>query len=252
MTVVHILLMLVAGFAAGAINAVAGGGSFFTFAALVAAGLPTLDANATSAAALAPSNVTIALGYRSELRENLAATVSFSLIGLVGGALGAWILILIGDDGFRPLVPWLLLIATLTFALSDRLRALIAPWAGGNGAMARAVGVGVMMVVSVYGGFFGAGMGIMMLAALAILEGGDYHRANAIKNIAAMIIQLISALVLIAGGLVHWSHALVVMVASIAGGYSGVGLARRVPLPVIRFTVIGAGALLTIVFFLRR
>jgi uncharacterized membrane protein YfcA len=251
MTVVDIVLLLISGFAAGAINAVAGGGSFFSFAALVAAGLPTLDANATSAAALAPSNVAIAIGYRSELREHFRDIVAFSLIGLAGGALGAYILIALGDAGFRPLVPWLLLAATLTFALSNRLRAVIAPWAGGNSVAALAVGYVVMTVVSVYGGFFGAGMGIMMLAALAILEGGDYHRANAIKNIVAMLIQAISAIVLIAGGLVHWSQALVVMAASIAGGYFGVGLARRVPLPVIRAAVIIAGAVLTLIFFRR-
>lgn len=252
MTLLDIVLLAIAGFAAGAINAVAGGGSFFTFAALVAAGLPTLDANATSAAALAPSNVAIAIGYRSELRQHFRDVVAFGLIGVAAGALGAWILILIGDDGFRPLVPWLLLVATLTFALAGRLRAVVAPWAGGNGAAARAVGYGVMTVVSIYGGFFGAGMGIMMLAALAVLEGGDYHRANAIKNIVAMLIQAISAVVLIAGGLVHWPQAVVAMAASVAGGYCGVALSRRVPLPVIRFTVVAVGAALTAVFFLRR
>jgi len=251
MTIIDAVLLLISGFAAGAINAVAGGGSFFTFAALVAAGLPTLDANATSAAALAPSNVAIAIGYRSELRTYFRDTVAFSLIGLCGGALGAYILIALGDAGFRPLVPWLLLVATATFALSNRLHAMLAPWAGGNGLAAPVVGYAVMTVVSIYGGFFGAGMGIMMLAALAILEGGDYHRANAIKNIVAMLIQAISALVLIAGGLVHWSHAFVVMASSVAGGYFGVGLARRVPLPVIRAAVVVAGAALTLVFFLR-
>jgi uncharacterized protein len=251
MSILHVVLLLIAGLAAGAINAVAGGGSFFTFAALVATGLSALDANATSAAALAPSNVAIALGYRRELRENLRDTIAFSLIGLAGGAVGAWVLILIGDAGFRPLVPWLLLIATLTFTFSERLRALIAPWAGGKSRLAVTIAYGIMTVVSVYGGFFGAGMGIMMLAALAILESGDYHRANALKNIVAMVIQAISAIVLIAGGLVHWSPALVVMGASIVGGYLGVGLARRVPLPIIRATVIAAGAALTVIFFLR-
>jgi len=247
----QMLLLAVAGFAAGAINALAGGGSFFSFAALVATGLPALDANATSAAALAPSNVAIALGYRSEVREHFRDMILFSLIGAVGGALGALGLIWVGDEGFRPLVPWLLLVATLLFAFSAQIRALIAPWAGQRSVLATMVAYGVMTMVSIYGGFFGAGMGIMMLAALAILESADYHKANAIKNIAAMLIQAISAGILIAGGLVHWPQGLVTMGSSVIGGYVGVGFARRVPEKIIRAVVVTAGAVLTIIFFLK-
>jgi uncharacterized membrane protein YfcA len=247
----QIALLMVAGFAAGTINALAGGGSFFSFAALVATGLPALDANATSAAALAPSNVAIAFGYRSEVREHFRGAISFSLIGVVGGALGALGLIWIGDAGFRPLVPWLLLTATLLFAFSAPIRAAIAPWANAKSALAVAVAYVVMTVVSIYGGFFGAGMGIMMLAALAILESGDYHKANAIKNIMAMVIQAISAGILIAGGLVRWPQGLVTMGSSVVGGYLGVGLARRVPEKIIRAVVVTTGAVLTAVFFLK-
>jgi uncharacterized membrane protein YfcA len=249
--IAEVLLLAMAGAAAGAINALAGGGSFFSFAALVAMGLPALDANATSAAALAPSNVVIAIGYRSEVREHFRGMIAFSLIGVAGGALGAFGLIGIGDAGFRPLVPWLLLIATLLFAFSAQIRAAIAPWAGGKSLPAVAGAYGAMTVVSIYGGFFGAGMGIMMLAALAILESGDYHKANAIKNIVAMLIQAISAGILIAGGLVHWPQGLVTMGSSIVGGYLGVGLARRVPQKMIRAVVVTAGAALTVIFFLK-
>jgi uncharacterized protein len=251
MTITQVVILLVAGFAAGAINAVAGGGSFFTFAALVAAGLPTIDANATSAAALAPSNVAIAIGYRAELRAFFRDIALFSGLGLAGGGVGAYLLIVLGDAGFRPLVPWLLLIATLTYIFSNRLRAVLAPWVGLNNASARVFAFVAMGLVSIYGGFFGAGMGIMMLAALAILEGGDYHRANAIKNIVAMLIQAISAIILIAGGLVHWWEAFVVMLSSVAGGYLGIAFARRVPPAAVRAIVIAAGTVLTVVFFLR-
>jgi uncharacterized membrane protein YfcA len=108
-----------------------------------------------------------------------------------------------------------------------------------------------MAIVSVYGGFFGAGMGIMMLAALAILESGDFHKSNAIKNVVACLVQIVSAGLLIAGGLIHWPHALVTMAASIAGGYLGVRIARRVPEKIIRTVVVTVGAALTVVFFLR-
>lgn len=247
----QLLVLVVAGMAAGAINAVAGGGSFFSFAALVAAGLPALDANATSAAALAPSNVVIAIGYRAEVRKYFRDMVVFSLIGLAGAAVGAFGLIAVGDEGFRPLVPWLLLVATILFAFSTQIRTAIAPWAGGKSRLAIVIAYGVMTVVSIYGGFFGAGMGIMLLAALAILESGDYHRANAIKNVVAMLVQIISAGILIAGGLVHWPQGLVTMGSSIVGGYLGVGLARRVPEKIIRAVVVTAGAALTVVFFFR-
>jgi uncharacterized membrane protein YfcA len=251
LSVLQILLLTVAGFAAGAINALAGGGSFFSFAALVATGLPALDANATSAAALAPSNVAILLGYRSEVREHSRHMLLFSLIGAVGGAIGAFGLIWVGDDGFRPLVPWLLLTATLLFAFSEKIRAFIAPWAQGKSLPAAISAYVVMTLVSIYGGFFGAGMGIMMLAALAILESADYHKANAIKNIVATVIQAISAGILIAGGLVHWQQGFVAMGASIVGGYVGVHFARRIPPKIIRAVVVAAGAGLTVIFFLK-
>lgn len=250
MSLSDILLLIGAGIAAGAINSMAGGGSFFSFAALVAAGLPTLDANATSAAALAPSNVVIVGGHGAELREHARAMVGFALIGIVGGAIGAAILVAIGDDGFRPLVPWLLLVATLLFAFSAQLRRLM-PSTGQSGPAAKALGFATMLAVSIYGGFFGAGMGIVMLAALAVLEDGDYLRANAVKNVVAMLIQAISAAILIATGLVHWPQGLIVMAASSIGGFLGVRLVRKIPQNAIRAGVVVAGAALTLVFFLR-
>jgi uncharacterized protein len=250
-TLLQILLLVLAGFAAGMVNAVAGGGSFFTFAALVFGGLPTLDANATSAVALTPSNVAIVVGYRAEVRKYFREMLPFLMLGTIGAAAGAWLLIAIGDEGFRPTVPWLLLVATVLFAASVRINRLIAPFAASSTAAARVLAFLLMAIVSVYGGFFGAGMGIMMLAALAILESGDFHKSNAIKNVVACLVQIVSAGLLIAGGLIHWPHALVTMAASIAGGYLGVRIARRVPEKIIRTVVVTVGAALTVVFFLR-
>ncbi len=251
MTSLQILLLVLAGFAAGTVNAVAGGGSFFTFAALVFGGLPALDANATSAVALTPSNVAIVVGYRAELRKYFREMLPFLVLGAIGAAVGAWLLIAIGDEGFRPTVPWLLLVATVLFALSTRINRLIAPFAASSTVAARFAALLSMAIVSVYGGFFGAGMGIMMLAALAIIESGDFHKSNAIKNVVAFVVQVVSAGLLIAGGLIHWPHAFITMAASIAGGYLGVGIARRVPELIIRAVVVTVGAALTVVFFLR-
>ncbi len=251
MTSLQILLLVLAGFAAGTVNAVAGGGSFFTFAALVFGGLPALDANATSAVALTPSNVAIVVGYRAELRKYFREMVPFLVLGAIGAAVGAWLLIAIGDEGFRPTVPWLLLVATVLFALSTRINRLIAPFAASSTVAARFAALLLMAIVSVYGGFFGAGMGIMMLAALAIIESGDFHKSNAIKNVVAFLVQVVSAGLLIAGGLIHWPQAFITMAASVAGGYLGVGIARRVPEHIIRAVVVTVGAALTVVFFLR-
>jgi uncharacterized protein len=250
-TSLQILLLVLAGFAAGTVNAVAGGGSFFTFAALVFGGLPSLDANATSAVALTPSNVAIVVGYRAELRKYFREMLPFLVLGAIGAAVGAWLLIAIGDEGFRPTVPWLLLVATVLFALSTRINRLIAPFAASSTVAARFAALLLMAIVSVYGGFFGAGMGIMMLAALAIIESGDFHKSNAIKNVVAFLVQIVSAGLLIAGGLIHWPHAFITMAASVAGGYLGVGIARRVPENIIRAVVVTVGAALTVVFFLR-
>jgi uncharacterized membrane protein YfcA len=250
-TLLQIVLLVLAGFAAGMVNAVAGGGSFFTFAALVFGGLPTLDANATSAVALTPSNVAIVAGYRAEVRKYFREMLPFLVLGTVGAALGAWLLIVIGDTGFRPTVPWLLLAATVLFALSAQINRLIAPLAASSTAGARAFAFMLMAIVTVYGGFFGAGMGIMMLAALAIIESGDFHKSNAIKNTVAFLVQVVSSALLIAGGLIHWPHAFITMAASVAGGYLGVGVARRMPENVIRSVVVAVGAALTVIFFLR-
>lgn len=251
MTLFEFLLLAVAGFAAGAVNAIAGGGTFFTFSALVAGGLPTLDANATSAVALTPANIASVTAYRKEFRLYWREIVPFSIIGAIGGIFGAVLLVRLGDIGFRPLVPWLLLVATVLFALSGRLRQFIAPFVESQSPAARATAYGLMAIVSVYGGFFGAGMGIMMLAAMAVIEGGNFHKANTIKNMVSFFAQGAAIILLIAGGLVHWPQAIVTMVASIVGGYLGVGVARRVPEKIIRAAVVSVGAVLTVIFFMR-
>ncbi len=251
MTLFEFLLLAVAGFAAGAVNAIAGGGTFFTFSALVAGGLPTLDANATSAVALTPANIASVTAYRAEFRLYWREIVPFSIIGAIGGIVGAVLLVRLGDVGFRPLVPWLLLVATVLFALSGRLRQFIAPFVESRSPAARATAYGLMSIVSVYGGFFGAGMGIMMLAAMAVIEGGNFHKANTIKNMVSFFAQGAAIILLIAGGLVHWPQAIVTMVASIVGGYLGVGVARRVPEKIIRAAVVSVGAVLTVIFFMR-
>lgn len=251
MSLAEFFLLAVAGFAAGIANAVAGGGTFFTFAVMVYFGMATLDANATSAVALVPASLASVLAYRDETITHWRETWPFVVIAIVGGIAGALLLLWIGDEGFRPLVPWLLAGATLLFAFSTPIRKAVSRVAKEGSTTAFVSAYILMSIVAVYGGFFGAGMGVMMLAALAIIAAGDFHKANMIKNIVALFAQAVAVVLFIAGGLVHWPHAIVMIASSIVTGYFGVTVARKVPEPVMRGVVVVIGAILSVIFFLR-
>lgn len=250
-----ILLLAASGLAAGLVNAIAGGGTFFTFSALIAAGLPPVIANATSAVAVTPANLSSAWAYRRELKANLRRFAALGAVSLAGGLVGAFILTRTNNDAFRALVPWLLLFATLLFALSPRIVSLARGLAKREGAHpsmgAWLGGLLFQFCVAVYGGFFGAGMGIVMLAALAITEGDDFHLINSAKHLCSTLIQLIAVAIFVAAALVSWRETAVVGAASVVGGYLGVAFGRKLPAAAIRWIVIGVGAALTLYFFAR-
>ena len=159
--VLDLLLLLAAGLGAGIVNAVAGGGTFFTFPALLAVGLPPVAANATSALSLGPSSLASAVAYRDEIRRHAGRLGLLAIVSLVGSVAGALILLRFSDEGFRPLVPWLLLAATVLFAASPYLtKVLKVPEGQSAGPVARVAGLALQFVTALYGGFFGAGMGI--------------------------------------------------------------------------------------------
>lgn len=249
MSLLEIVLLAVAGFAAGVVNAVAGGGTFLTFPVMVGYGMPSINANATSSVALLPGSAAVAAGYRHETAKHWREMVPFVGIGIVGGAIGSLILITIGDEGFRPLVPWLMGTATLLFAFSARITAFASRHARDRDGVARIIAYGVMAVVGVYGGFFGAGMGIVLLAALAIIMPGDYHKQNAVKNMVATTSTAVGIALFIATGLVWWPQALITTATAILGGHMGVGFARKLPDKAIRATVMTIGVVLTLYFF---
>jgi uncharacterized membrane protein YfcA len=248
------LLLAGSGLAAGLVNAIAGGGTFFTFSALVAAGLPPVVANATSSVAVTPGNLSSIWAYRKELARYLKRFVGLGVVSFLGGLVGAYILTETDNTSFSRLVPWLLLFATLLFMASPKIvalaRALGKYEAQHPSAMARGAGLAFQFLVAIYGGFFGAGMGIVMLAALAITEGDDFHVINSAKHLCATLIQLVAVVLFILAGLVSWPEAILVAVASVAGGYVGVVFGRKLPAPVIRWLVIAVGGFLTLYFFL--
>jgi uncharacterized membrane protein YfcA len=242
----HLSLLLTAAFLAGALNAVAGGGSFLTFPALVFAGLPPVAANATGTVALLPGYVSAALGFREDIRAlpglSLAGLVSISLLG---GATGAGLLLLTPNDTFAAIVPWLLLVATAAFAFGPTFLALRRHRA----AAGLLVTTGSVLAVAVYGGYFNGGLGIMLLALFGLLGMADLNAANGLKNLVSAILTTIAVAVYAWGGAVFWGEALVMMLSATADGYLGARGARRMPACYLRYGIIAIGLVMAAIFF---
>jgi uncharacterized membrane protein YfcA len=243
----NLLLVSLAALLAGAINALAGGGSFLTLPALVFTGVPPVVANATGTAALLPGYLAAAWSYRRLIRVPVGLSLRILvLLGVLGGAFGASLLLVTTNAAFRVIVPWLLLIATVLFALGPWLQQALSRRAGaGRGIWAQASVLGV----SVYGGYFNGGMGIVMLAMFQLLGVRDLVVANGLKNLLSAVLTLIAVLVYVAGGLIAWSAMLPMAVAAIAGGLLGARIGRIMPPALLRVVIVTAGALTTLWFF---
>ena len=245
MTLADAVLLFVAGFLSGVVNAIAGGGTFLTFGAMTLAGLPPIVANATSSITQFPGYVTSSLAYAKEIRADWREAALLGALSLVGGLAGALLLLSLSNPSFRALVPWLLLAATAIFAAGPYLK----PKTLSPEKPITPFGLVGQFVTSIYGGFFGAGMGIMTLAVLGLTKGGDYHRLNALKNFLAVVIAGMAIVVFASGEVVGWPQAAVMVPAAALGGWSGVWAARRVPQPVIRALVVTVGLALTAYYF---
>ncbi|AWB07366.1 hypothetical protein A6A40_20220 (plasmid) [Azospirillum humicireducens] len=242
------LILLAAAFLAGAMNAVAGGGSFLTLPALIYAGVPPVAANATGTVALLPGYASGVYGYRQDLTPVGSLSLPLlSVVSLVGGLAGAGLLLVTPDSVFRGIVPWLLLLATGLFAfgnlLAQRLRSL---GLHGNGAM-----LGTLFAVSVYGGYFNGGLGILLLAQLSLFGMTDLNAMNGLKNLFSAVLTAIAVVAYAAGGAVEWPKALLMTVAAVAGGYVGARVGRKIPKPVLRAGIIAVGLVMSAVFFVK-
>ncbi|MDM8348027.1 sulfite exporter TauE/SafE family protein [Pseudomonas sp. sp1636] len=244
-----ILLLILAGCAAGGMNALAGGGTFFSFPALLAAGLPPVTANATNAVALWPASLAGAWAARASLRPLGRYLLPLLWAGLCGGLLGGLLLLTGGDDVFANLIPWLLLAATVLFAASPWLsRWLAARRAEAAQPPHNKLSLAAHIGVSVYGGYFGAGMGILQLAAFAI-EGHPLARANALKNLISAVIYSVASLTFIVAGRVSWYELAILLAGATLGGYAGGALGQRLPPALLRALVILVGASMTLYYF---
>lgn len=243
-----IVLLLAAAFGAGALNAVAGGGSFLTLPALVFAGVPPVTANATGTVALLPGYISGVLGFREDLEAPPGLSMAMLItLSLTGGAIGASLLLVTEDRTFNKIVPWLLLLATLLFALGPSLLQRVRGNLDGHASLAKsAVG---MLGVSIYGGYFNGGLGILLLALFGLLGQTRLNAMNGAKNLVSALLTAIAVAIYTWGSVVSWIHALVMMLAATAGGYLGARVARRIPATMLRGGIVVIGLVTTALFF---
>jgi uncharacterized membrane protein YfcA len=244
-----LLLVFTAALLAGAVNSIAGGGTLLTFPALVWLGLPPISANATSTVALWPGSFGSMWAYRGELAGTRRWLLLFTIPSVAGGIVGAQLLLHTSAARFDAIVPFLVLGATVLFMLQQPLSRRLARRAADEHAVAAALPppsawlLAGQFGVAVYGGYFGAGIGILMLAALGAMGLGDIHRMNGIKNWGAMCINAIAAATFALSGIVTWPVAATMAVGGLAGGYGGARLALRVGQKWVRRAVVAIGLL---------
>ncbi len=240
---------------AGAINSVAGGGSFLTFPALMFCGVAPIRANATNTLALWFGSLASFGAYRNLLRGQRRALVTLTVTSLIGGFVGALLLLRTPDATFKQLLPWLMLVATLIFIFGKNLTALLRrlvhldinrPQHAGP----FIAGVVLQLIIAVYGGFFGGGIGILMLALLTLLGYREIHTMNGLKTLLASTINGVAVVTFILARIIDWPQAIVMIVGSILGGYWGAIIAQRVSGDVIRYVVMAVGIGMTIYFFI--
>jgi uncharacterized protein len=245
---------------AGGMNALAGGGTFFSFPALMALGVPALLSNATNAVCVTPGHALAAVVYKREIARAPRRVIMCTIAASIGAIIGAWLLTVTDDKTFKILVPWLLLAATLMFAFGP----LVQKWTkrvasehhtpisadpnvvGNNPKSWLGYAVG-----SIYGGYFGAGQGIVLMTIVTLSGVEDLQEANAIKNAVATIVSLIAVIVLAFKGLILWNYGLLMVLGAILGGYLGGRFAKGLSKQALRYFVLTAATFFTVVYFWR-
>jgi uncharacterized protein len=272
MTILQALALFFAAIVAGGLNSVAGGGSFISFPTLLATGIEDKIANATNTIALWPGSAASVGAYRKELTAQRRVLIPLSLVSLVGGLLGAIALLNTPQATFKKMVPFLLLFATLLFTfgspLMARLRARRARLSNGPTPQGQAIqtilddgknprwrtmaGISLLQFATAfYGGFFGGGIGIVMLAILNLMGMQNIHEMNALKTLLATCINGVAVVAFVIAGAIVWPQAILMIVGAIIGGYGGAYYARQLdPLLVRRFVIV-VGFVMTVILFMR-
>jgi hypothetical protein len=242
------LLLCGAGFLAGAMNALAGGGSFVSLPALIAAGVPSVSANASSTVALYPGSAASVWVYRDQMgRIEALPLVPSLIVTLIGGLAGALLLLWTPSSLFDRVLPWLLLVATLMLTFGPQLGpALRRRFRAGP-----AVVVTIQLLLGVYGGYFGGAVGLMMMAVWSLLANADLKSLNPPRTLLVMAANTIALLCFVVAGAVRWPETLALALGSVFGGYGGAVLGKRLPSRAVRIVTIVLAAGITVVFFVR-
>ena len=256
MHIAHGTILFFAALLAGAINSVAGGGSFVSFPTLLFVGIPPINANATNTVALWPGQPASVWAYRTEFRSlPRRVLVPLTVTGILGGFLGAYVLLITPPATFMRLVPWLLLIATLIFMMSGRITRWVRQRAehGEHHEFATGRGIFLQLFIAFYLGYFGAGAGILILAMLALLGMDHIHTMNALKAWLTTVSNgVATVLFVVTPHVVYWPQAILMIIGAITGGYFGAFFARKTKPEYVRAIVIVIGFTLAIYFFARQ
>jgi uncharacterized membrane protein YfcA len=253
----HLVLLVLASFVAGSINSVAGGGTLLTFPSLLAAHVPSVAANATNTIALAPGSLSAFWRYKRSPRADVGDVLWFVVPSLIGGTLGALVLVRGGEPFFNRLVPWLILGAVGLFVVQEPVRrytempGLTSEDRRATVSKRRVWAALLQLLIATYGGFFGAGIGILMLATMGFMGLSDIHEMNRLKNISAVAINGVAGITFAVAGEVRWSLAGIMAFAAVLGGYWGAGVAQKIGQAWVRRIVITIGLSIGVYTLLR-
>ena len=248
----NLLLAAIAALAAGVVNALAGGGTLISFPALTFLGVPPIAANVTNTVALCPGYFGGALAQRDDLRGQGKRMLTILPAALAGGMAGGYLLLITGEELFKNLIPYLILTASALLAIQDRIRAWLLKRMGGHhGSRLESLTWLPAGLASVYGGYFGAGLGVMLLSVLGLTLDDSLIRLNALKQATSAIVNIAAAIYFLFSGQVVWTLALVMAFGALIGGVLGGRIARRINPSALRWVVVVIGVLISIIYFIR-
>lgn len=248
----ELILLFLAGFFGGVLNSIAGGGSFITFPTLIFVGIPPIIANATNTFASCAGYMSGAYAFRKEIATHKNELLLIIIISLIGGISGAWLLLQTPESVFREAIPWLLLFATMLFIFGGQINAKLKKMASSH-QHASAIGGFFLLIllfaVSLYGGFFNAGLGIVTLSYLALAGHTNINAMNGLKLLVSSAVSLIAIALFILNDVIAWYEGTIVLCGSLAGGYAAAHLSRQLPQQYVRHFVIVASIATTLYFF---
>lgn len=249
------LLIALAGFLGGMLNAVAGGGSFITLLALVFVGVPPIAANATGTAALLPGYIASAWRFRKDIEYPASLSLKdLILIALIGGSIGAGILLTTSEQVFAKLIPWLILLATAAFIVGPWLLKRRITEQGENTStpmLSPIMALMLLAAVCIYGGYFNGGLGIILLASFGLMGQTNLHGMNGLKNLISALLTTIAVVIYAAGDVIDSQYLLLLVVMAIIGGYVGAAMAYRISQPLLRGFIVIVGLAMALGFFIR-